>query len=534
VADDFDLDGYSDGELDDIVDRLLRSHPDLIPDPIGDIRLPGTAEAPAVVSASDLQVPEDLLPGPRQVTVAGVEIVPSSADSDAFAPTEVVPAAAAGGSNFAPTQAMPAAASANNSTAEEDVVSKRAAWMSPRHLGLGVAAAALMLGGLFAFVQGRGDQDGVDVSTNPETETPTSQPEFTPAPPTSTPTVVGSLLPPVEPDDTTAAQATPSATAEPAVAPTDVAEPTASPVPEPTALPDPTVSPAPTAAPSPTTEPEPTPAIARPAASATPEATATPEPSPTEVPSPTPAPSPTEVPSPTPDPSPTAEATPTVTPEPEVLVGAEVASAGCAYNESYENGLVTIDNPSVGTTSTTIAGDNVASAAHVELRIFNPATGLYWIGSSWEPAAQSVFVPVSSSWSFNAPLPGGTYCVVARGRDSRNGGSNVGNTIAFTIDDNEAPAIVAGNGQPNPVNLILSPGNGATVYTDADIRMKLSGASTFRILDSSGTEVAIDPAIASELLAGTRMVVPLTPGEYTLEATNTSGGIDTHVLSVSS
>lgn len=488
---DFDVERLSDAELDDVVDRLLRAHPELIEDP------PGHGAAASQPSAGVVRDPRtgivtsgDDVAEPVEVTVGSVEIRPPQQPTSA-------PVAPAAQPTYAPTEVIPIARAQNK---------RGKPWATPRHLGIGAAAALLLIGGLFFALQGRNADDNSNVATMPEIESTITDPAADtpvaaaptptepPAPPTLTPTPVTAAQPPPPP---TEVPSDPEPTAEAATA-VPVATATAAPTQDPTATSAPTAQPtaAPTVAPTATTTP-------------TPEATVTPTVEATATPTPT----------------------PTADPVPEILVGSAVAAVGCPYNASYENGLVSIDAPVLGDSQTSITGSNVSGAAHVELRIRSVDEQLYWIGSSWQPTSQSIFVPASSSWVFDAPLPQGTYCIVARGRDSQNGGSDRGNTIAFTVGPNGAAPIASGGGAPNLVNLVLSPGNGATLYASADIRLRVAPETTSFQIFSGGTEVTIDPAILADLLAGNLVVNPLPAGEYLLVGTSATG-TDTHVLSV--
>lgn len=71
------------------------------------------------------------------------------------------------------------------------------------------------------------------------------------------------------------------------------------------------------------------------------------------------------------------------------------------------------------------------------------------------------------------------------------------------------------------------------MYASGEIRIRVAAETTsFQITDSTGADVPPDPALLVELLAGTRIVVPLAAGDYTLGGAR-PGGTDTHVLQVS-
>lgn len=507
------LDGFDEAALGELVDRLLTEDPSLIPEP-DDQRRSAPASAPTPRPLVDPEVGEhvQIIIDDGPATEPLVLITPES-ESQATQQWNrrwlVAPLGAAA--------ALLVAMALYFAGADEDdslrVATDPEIEATVTVDSLAAAPTALELVD--------GDDDGTDGGDTDDSDQDDGQPSPAPlAPPAADPTATpdpAAATGAVSPDP----DATPQATATPAGLPT----PTTSPQPTPTATRSTAPAEDPTSADEPTTTatPSATPWIPAAAASATPTQTQTPTVTATATATATPTPSATSTPTPTP--------TPTATPT--ILVGADVATLGCAYNAGYENGLVGIDTPAFESAATVLSGPNLDGAAHVELRIRQVESNLYWTQSGWKPVAESLLVPVDASWSFSAPtLPAGSYCIIARGRTLSNGGTDRGNTIAFTVPENETPPITGISNETNTANLISAPANGSTVYSAADIRVKLNpDATTFRIT-SGGSDVAIDATTLANLLAGERVVIPLAPGTYVLESTSADGSSDTHLLRV--
>lgn len=210
-----------------------------------------------------------------------------------------------------------------------------------------------------------------------------------------------------------------------------------------------------------------------------------------------------------------------------LVAGADVAGAGCTYNDGYIDGLVEIAEPMFDGTTVTLGGAN-RGAQHAEVRVRTAGDRpLYWHDGQWIKTAESNYVPLEEVWSLSVDLPDGDYCAVAWGRDRTNGGTNKGETIAFRIAGSEAAAIVESESIANTASLIAGPGNGSAFYTDQGIRIRLKeGIETFEIRQD-GERIAIDPTQLEQLLGGDAVSFYLEPGAYEFEARR-AGTFDVH------
>ena len=210
----------------------------------------------------------------------------------------------------------------------------------------------------------------------------------------------------------------------------------------------------------------------------------------------------------------------------------DVTQIGCTHNDTFDGGLVSIDEPAVRDSTVVVSGDNLENAAHVELRVRQTGSEQYWTGTEWDGAARSFFVPVADTWSYDLELPDGTYCVIARGRSRDNTAVDRGMTIAFTVTNSSVDALVDGPTPANNANLIITQPNGAHIYVDSPQYVWVrDDTETLEIRRADQSIVELPSETYEALLAGERVALTLEPGEYIVDARSTDR-FDVHHLTV--
>lgn len=212
--------------------------------------------------------------------------------------------------------------------------------------------------------------------------------------------------------------------------------------------------------------------------------------------------------------------------------GQDVTQIGCTHNETFEDGLVSIDSLGLQNSTVTLLGENTENAAHVELRIRQAGPDLYWTGDGWVSSAQSFFVPITDTWSYDIDLPDGNYCVIARGRARDNSSTDRGETIAFVVANSTVEPLVPSLAPTSNANLIVTQPNGAHIYEDANQYLWLEEeVETFELRRADDSVVDLAPETQAALLKGERVALQLEPGEYVMDA-RTADTFNVHYLTV--